>query len=364
MSPYKIETPAVIANSGGKTSGYNLWQHLQDNGGTLPDNAVCLFNNTGWEHNLTLDFLAEQQSRWSVEIVWAEFCRRPATPDELAAKKSKASAAAERLVRMKNEPVSFFAKRIRPAPTATLFDTTLTSKQAKTEAVRKAKKFATACWESYLKAELIGIDHYRRVTRDTASIDGRPFNELLEGLEKFRREVKQMPGVLPNGVQRICTGHLKVRSAATLAADLWPHLKRNDFECRLGLRADEEVRVFAAREWGRDGGRATFPLYDAGVVKADIAAFWASQPFGLKLKSYEGNCGGCYMKRAPAIVNLIRNEFFDIAWWQGWEERTGQRFRKERSYRGLETMARTQLELIPPDDFDNAITCEGGYCSD
>lgn len=138
----------------------------------------------------------------------------------------------------------------------------------------------------------------------------------------------------------------------------------NDFECRLGLRADEEQRVENAKDWGRDGGRATFPLYEAGVTKEDVAAFWATQPFRLAIKSHEGNCGGCYMKRPHALVDLIRRDFFDLSWWQQWEERTGQRFRKERTYKGLATMARTQLELLPPDDFDNAITCEGGYCTD
>lgn len=199
--------------------------------------------------------------------------------------------------------------------------------------------------------------------RNTASTDGGPFTELIEGLLKFRTEVKGLPGVLPNGVQRICTGHLKVRSAARLAADLWP-IRMNEFECRLGLRADEDERVESAKEWGRDGGRATFPLHAAGITKEDIARFWERQPFKLALKSHEGNCGGCYMKRPNALMDLIRRDFFDIDWWKDWEARTGQRFRKERTYRGLEQRARMQLDLLPPDDFDNAITCEGGYCSD
>lgn len=362
VDPFKITSPTIVANSGGKTSGMNLWLHLQANEGKLPECSRCLFNNTGWEHELTLDFLAEQSRRWDVEILMIEFTRRKATAEELSLKEAKSVHAAARLVRFRKEPASFFARRQRQKP-GTLFNNSFTPQQLKREAIRKARKYASNCFESWKKTELIGMDSYRRVTRETASTDGRPFQELIEGLEKFRREVKGCPGVLPNGVQRICTGHLKVRSAARLAAELWP-IKNNDFECRLGLRADEEDRVEGAKEWGRDGGRATFPLYEAGIVKADVAKFWAEQPFGINLKSYEGNCGGCYMKKRSALVHLIRREFFDVDWWAGWEKKTGQRFRLERSYAGLQEAARTELEMVPPDDYDNAITCEGGYCSD
>jgi hypothetical protein len=364
VNPFIIppDVHTVVANSGGKTSGFNLHKHLEANGGTLPANAACLFNNTGWEDERTLAFLAEQERRWSVNIIIIEFTRRPATPEELFAKSKKACDAAARVQRFRGEPASYFVRK-RKAPGGVLFDNGPGAKQLKTEAVRKAKKYALACLESFKKAELIGIDTYRRVTLATASTDGRPFTELLEGLLKFRNEVKGLPGVLPNGVQRICTGHLKVKTAANFAADLWG-VRRQDFEVRLGLRADEEERVKSAREWDNAGGKPSFPLYEAGVTKDDVAAFWAKQPFGLSLKSHEGNCAGCYMKRPQALVDLIRRDFFDIDWWKDWEAKTGQRFRKERTYRGLETMARTQLELLPPDDFDNAITCEGGYCTD
>lgn len=61
-SPFFIVpgTYAVVANSGGKTSGFNLHAHLEANGGALPSNAACLFNNTGWENVQSLDFLSEQ----------------------------------------------------------------------------------------------------------------------------------------------------------------------------------------------------------------------------------------------------------------------------------------------------------------
>ena len=82
--PFKITGHTLVANSGGKTSGFNLHLHLESNGGTLTEYGACGFNNTGWEHKLSLDFLAEQERRWGVAINWIEFTRRPATAAEVA----------------------------------------------------------------------------------------------------------------------------------------------------------------------------------------------------------------------------------------------------------------------------------------
>ena len=360
LAPFRVTGPAVVANSGGKTSGYNLWLHLEANGGTLTDAGRCVFTNTGWEHPATLDFLAEQERRWGVGVAWLEFEWRRATADELAALKDKADRAAERLEGFALAPASYFARRA--AGGGSLFEPD-DDQSRKEAAVRRAGAHRLAAYFSWRKAELVGLPSYRRVTRAAASTDGRPYEEFLEGLYRFRALVKGEPGLLPNGVQRLCTGHLKMRPSARFARDTWG-VGVGGYECRLGLRADEQERIAAAyRTKSREAGRPVFPLDDAGVGKADVAAFWAGQPFGLSLRAFEGNCGGCYMKRREALVNLIRRDFFDAGWWEGWEARTGQRFRAERSYRGLRAAARTELSLLPIDDLDNAITCESGYCS-
>jgi hypothetical protein len=360
--PFKITGHTVVANSGGKTSGYSLWRHLKANDGTLTERGRCVFNNTGWEHELTLDFLAEQEQRWGQKIIWLEFCRRPATPEELAKLKGKADTAAARVDSFRGKPASSFGKTQGKARVGSLFNNSPGPRQLKKETLRKARKHAANCLHSWKKAELIGIDTFRRVTRNTASTDGRPYQELLEGLLKYRNEVRKLPGVLPNGVQRICTGHLKVKTTTKFAFAEWG-VARGDFECRLGLRSDEEERLKNAQSWDNEGGRAVFPLDTAGIVKADVAKFWAEQGWGITLKAHEGNCGLCYMKRRNALVDLIRRDFADLGWWEDWESRTQQRFRNERSYRGLRVAARTELDLLPPDDLDNGITCEGGYCS-
>lgn len=72
-NPYLIEGPALISFSGGRTSGYMLHQIVQAHGGTLPDDVVVVFANTGKEREETLRFVHECGTRWNVPIVWVEF---------------------------------------------------------------------------------------------------------------------------------------------------------------------------------------------------------------------------------------------------------------------------------------------------
>ena len=46
---YKIEGPACISFSGGRTSAYMLYKILQAWSGKLPDDVVVCFANTGKE---------------------------------------------------------------------------------------------------------------------------------------------------------------------------------------------------------------------------------------------------------------------------------------------------------------------------
>ena len=71
--PFKIEGPALISFSGGRTSGYMLWRILQAHGGTLPADVIVTFANTGKEMPQTLDFVQACQDRWGVHIEWLEY---------------------------------------------------------------------------------------------------------------------------------------------------------------------------------------------------------------------------------------------------------------------------------------------------
>lgn len=71
--PFKIDGPTCISFSGGRTSAYMLWRVLQSHGGTLPDECVVCFANTGKEEEATLRFVYECSRKWGVPITWLEY---------------------------------------------------------------------------------------------------------------------------------------------------------------------------------------------------------------------------------------------------------------------------------------------------
>jgi len=56
-NPYRIDGPAIISFSGGRTSAYMLHQIIAAHDGLLPDDIVVCFANTGKERPETLDFV-------------------------------------------------------------------------------------------------------------------------------------------------------------------------------------------------------------------------------------------------------------------------------------------------------------------
>jgi hypothetical protein len=81
--PFLITGPALISFSGGRTSAYMLWRILQSHGGTLPDDVVVAFANTGKEREETLRFVHECGARWGVRIHWVEWRDTPAGFEEV-----------------------------------------------------------------------------------------------------------------------------------------------------------------------------------------------------------------------------------------------------------------------------------------
>ena len=67
----------VIHFSGGRTSGYMLWQILEAHDGKLPDETLVCFTNTGMELPETLLFVHRFEKETGVPIVWLEFAWNP-----------------------------------------------------------------------------------------------------------------------------------------------------------------------------------------------------------------------------------------------------------------------------------------------
>lgn len=70
---FLVDGPAILANSGGRTSGEMVRRIVEAHGGKLPDDVKVVFSNTSKEDPRTLDFLNEQDKRWNLNMVWLEW---------------------------------------------------------------------------------------------------------------------------------------------------------------------------------------------------------------------------------------------------------------------------------------------------
>lgn len=151
------------------------------------------------------------------------------------------------------------------------------------------------------------------VGRQGASMNGEPFDALID-----RKQY------LPNVTQRFCTQELKIRSAKRYLVSLgW-----KNWTSAIGIRADEKHRLPDPERPNKERSTRWHPLADAGVTKFDVAAFWAAQPFGLRLpilrgKTLRGNCDGCFLKSEASRAELIRDFPERAAWWEAAEKRIG-----------------------------------------
>lgn len=148
---------------------------------------------------------------------------------------------------------------------------------------------------------------YEVVNHNSASRSGEPFEALI----RKRR-------MLPNQQMRFCTSELKIRPAKKwLIAQGWRRWTN-----AIGIRADEAHRMAGPEPVARQTRWA--PLIEAGIGRQDVAAFWAAQPFDLRLPNVRGNCwlgncDGCFLK-SEAHVAAFTREFPDRAeWWERME---------------------------------------------
>lgn len=114
----------------------------------------------------------------------------------------------------------------------------------------------------------------------TASRMGQPFERVIE---KYG---------IPNKAFPHCTRELKERPINAYARDVlgWA---AGSYDTAIGIRVDEIDRMNPkARE-----RRLIYPLVKPFPRrKEDVNQFWASQPFRLGLKGYQGNCKWCWKK--------------------------------------------------------------------
>lgn len=151
--PFLITGSAVISFSGGRTSAYMLWRILQAHGGTLPEDVVVCFANTGREMPATLDFVAECASRWNVPVVWLEYRWQPGAHGFEVVSHNSASRAGEPF------EMALRAKSYLPNPVARFCIAELK--------VRTTRRYLRAAldWTTYINVIGLRADEPDRVTK-------------------------------------------------------------------------------------------------------------------------------------------------------------------------------------------------------
>jgi len=105
---------------------------------------------------------------------------------------------------------------------------------------------------------------------------------------------------LPNRVRRICTVELKIMVARRYLRPLIG----TAFEQFIGFRADEPNRVKNYKgTYKRTITR--FPLYEQGITKEMVNAYWETKPYTLEIPPILGNCDLCFLKGKNNIIKIM-----------------------------------------------------------
>jgi 3'-phosphoadenosine 5'-phosphosulfate sulfotransferase (PAPS reductase)/FAD synthetase len=204
---------------------------------------------------------------------------------------------------------------------------------------------------------------WRIVTFETASRNSEPFDKVLTYYDNYRREEKGEPPILPNVVARFCSDRMKIKSA-----EWWMRsMGYEQWDAIIGIRRDEPGRFarLSARN-GKERWENVMPMYEAGVLKADVQAYWRAQTLDLGIDSDLGNCDLCFLKHDNKLIRAIQLNPTAAHWWIAHEERTGQRFRKNApSYRQLAYTAdlmKKQMRIpdLEPTAHEQEIDCMCG----
>ena len=188
----------------------------------------------------------------------------------------------------------------------------------------------------------------KRVTYETASRNGEPFDELI---------IKTQ--MLPNLHKRICTIQLKIKRIEQHMQSLG----YKEWYSVLGLRYDEPKRVADSR--ARAERYVTVcPMYEAKHTNEDVLSFWEKNNFDLKLpvidgRAVAGNCDLCFLKGTATTLKLLHERPELADWWIEKETIMEKSFRHNRpNYISLVDLSKeTPKEYID----DEQYTC---FCHD
>jgi len=148
--------------------------------------------------------------------------------------------------------------------------------------------FNTVWLEAKVNPEPRKGTKYSIVTYETASRDGKPFEDVIS---KYGIPFTKSPH---------CTRELKQYPIQAYVRDLG--LTKKDYCMAIGIRADEFDRISATAAQNS----LIYPLVSEGVMKQDILNWWKGQPFDLEIPEHYGNCTWCWKKSYKKLLTLMQ----------------------------------------------------------
>ena len=197
--------------------------------------------------------------------------------------------------------------------------------------------------------EYCPFNRWKQVSYETASRQGEPFAALI-----------QKRRFLPHQQARFCTQELKIR----VMRDFMLKQGHGHWTNVVGIRADEPRRHANGKQSTDSRFDVVHPLFQAGIRKADVLAYWKTQPFDLELADHAGNCDLCFLKGKAKLLDLIRQNPEEAQWWIEAEQRMGATFSRRDSYTDLRQRATTQTTLDFWPVAEEAEQTLGCFCGD
>ena len=142
--------------------------------------------------------------------------------------------------------------------------------------------------------------NFKVVSYETASRDGKPFEDML----------KKYP--LPNNMASNCTRELKLAPIGKYVKSLG----YKEVYTAMGIRYDERHRE---SNTAKENNIIYTLIYDIRVDNKFIRDWWDRQSFDLKLKDYEGNCDLCFKKYLKKRLTIIKERPEVADWWLNME---------------------------------------------
>lgn len=317
MNPCKIEGPALISFSGGRTSGLMLYRILEAHGGTLPADVRVAFANTGKERPETLRFVHECETRWGVPIHWIEWRATPRRAEGTASLAAwiAANDPDRRMVAPEGfERVGFNSASRGGEPFEALI----------------AMKQRLPNWQERWCTEFLKVA---------------PLTALIESFGWKAGEYQEVIGL------RADEGHRILKSLANAK-----------------FRWDRKLKKEVPREPPR---LVRHPLSKVGITSGDVLRFWLGpsgrmeaeqtpQGFDLGLQPHEGNCDLCFMKGRGLRKRLIRDVPGVAEWWNRQETERGQFFDRRDRVQDLINEVRRTPDLFDTIDLDDEHDAECG----